>query len=613
MQRLATAAVDWSTGSPRDPASGDAWCDAADPRGEARHVFVDGNGLPARFAAMRPGDAMTVAEIGLGFGRTLCELAAAFLAAAPPETTLRIVSLERSPLPRADARHGLAWCGVDPVLAAELLEQWPEPLAGIEPVRLAGGRVRGLLVLGEAEATLPRLRIPGGVDAWCLDGFAPARDESAWSDAVLAAVGRLTAAGGTLATWTVAARVRTRLAAAGFELRRRPGHGRKRDMTVGRRASGASPPAPAAARRATVIGGGLAGSAVAAALADRGVAVRVLDASRRPPGGASANPRVIAEPVLEAGDTPIRRLRWTGWRYLQSELRAGFGGAGRPAGRPQEPPVGVGCGLLHGDLPRWRRIAESLGRDHPVARWADAAEASDRAGVALDRGGLLVPSAGWLVPADLVARRMQRVLAAGGGAEPGASAADIAAAVADATPEAPVIDATGGGHPALGLAWSVEPVRGQVSLMPPTPATAALGIVACGRSALLPVHGGVHLLASTYDHHDAGEQIREADHARVLEGLADGRPALARALAAAIPTAAWVGIRRTTPDRRPLIGGVPGRPGVLVSLAHGSRGLVGGAFGGALLAAMCTGDPWPAFADDLAAVDPGRHTGRGGR
>ncbi len=602
MQRLHTAAIDWSSGSPRDPVSGDAWCDAADPRGEARHVFVEGNGLPGRFGAMRPGDAMTVAEIGLGFGRTLCEFVAAFLASAPPATTLRIVSLERSPLPPAEARRGLAWCGADPAIAAELLEQWPEPLAGIEPIRLAGGRVRGLLVLGEAGLTLPRLRIPGGVDAWCLDGFAPARDESAWAEPVLAAVGRLTAAGGTLATWTAAARVRSRLAAAGFELQRRPGHGRKRDMTVGRLAGGGATSPGEPAGRATVIGGGLAGSAVAAALAERGVAVRVLDASPHPPGGASANPRAIAEPVLEAADSPIRRLRWTGWRSLQAEFRPGSG----------DLPVGVGCGLLHGDLPRWRRIAEGLGEAHPVAWWVDAAEASDRAGVRLDRGGLLVPSAGWLVPADLVARRMQRVVAAGGTVEAGATAAEVAAAFATASPRTPVIDATGGGHAALAVEWPAEPVRGQVSLLPPTSATAGLRIVACGRSALLPVHGGHHLLASTYDHHDADEQVREADHERVLRGLAEGRPALARALSGVAPTGAWVGVRRTTPDRRPLIGPVPGRPGVLVSLAHGSRGLVGGAFGGAVLAAMCVGDPWPAFVDDLAAVDPARHAGGAG-
>lgn len=596
MQHLATASVDWSTGSPRDPVTGDAWCDGEDPGGEARHVFVVGNDLPSRFAAMGPDDACTVAEIGLGFGRTLCAVVAAFLGAAPPTARLEVLSFERSPLPREEARRGLAWCGADPAVAAELLEQWPEPLAGIEPLRLAGGRVRGLLVLGEVADTLPRMRVPGGVDAWCLDGFAPARDDSAWGESVLTAVGRLTAPGGTLATWTAAAAVRGRLAAAGFELQRRPGHGRKRDMTVGRLAAADRSPSRAGRpRSATVLGGGLAGSAVAAALADRGVAVRVLDVAGRMPGGASANPRVIAEPVLEAGDTPIRRLRWIGWRCLQAECR----------GRP---PQGAGCGLLHGDLPRWRRIAEALGSGHPVAAWVDAEEASHHAGMPLDRGGLLVPSAGWLSPAELLGRRWDRVRAAGGRVAAAADPAEVAAAIAAASPSTPVIDATGGGHPGLGITWPVEPVRGQVSLVPPTEVTAGIRIVLCGRSACLPVHEGRHLIASTYDHHDAGDEIREADHARILGGLAEGRPAVARALGGVRPDGAWAGVRRTTPDRRPLIGAVPDRPGVLVSLAHGSRGVVGGAFGGALLAAMACGEPWPAFIDDLDAVAPTRRS-----
>ncbi len=615
MQPLPTAVLDLSRGHPVDPATGDAWCDADDPIGEAWHVFVDGNDLEARWRALPARGRFVVGELGLGMGRTLCVLAEAFDRAAPTGATLHVVSVERAPLAAADAARGLAWAGVASDLAGALLAAWPPPVTGVQPVRLRGGRIRALLVLGEAADVLPRLRVPGGVDAWVLDGFAPARDPGAWTPAVLAEVGRRTRPGGSAATWSAAARVREGLAAAGFDVVRRPGHGRKRDMTVARRdddgAAAAPVPRIAVPSDAVVVGAGLAGSAVAAALADRGVRVTVVDAAAPPPGAASGNPRVIAEPVLGRADTPARRLRWTGWRCLLSEAARDAEAGGDPAPLPG----GARCGVLHADAPRWRAIAERLGPGHAVARWIDADEAADRAGIDLGAGGLLVEAAGWLSPRALVARRLAFVRARGGtivaaeasGAAGGAGGSwrllgPGGVTVAAATV---LVDATGCGLPGTGL--PIEAARGQVALVPATDETAGLRLVAGGGAACLPAHGGLHLLASTYDHHDEDPSVRPDDHPRLRERLAEYLPRLAAALAPVPPAGAWAGVRRTTPDRLPLVGPLPGAAGRLVCLAHGSRGVVGGAVAAELLAAGIAGEPSPALGDDAAAFDPARY------
>ncbi|HZR69172.1 MAG TPA: MnmC family methyltransferase, partial [Burkholderiales bacterium] len=67
-----------------------------------------------------------------------------------------------------------------------------------------------------------------------LDGFAPSRNPELWSAVIMRELARLAARGATLATWTVAREVRERLAAAGFEVEKRPGFGRKREMLAGR-------------------------------------------------------------------------------------------------------------------------------------------------------------------------------------------------------------------------------------------------------------------------------------------------------------------------------------------------------------------------------------------
>jgi tRNA 5-methylaminomethyl-2-thiouridine biosynthesis bifunctional protein len=71
------------------------------------------------------------------------------------------------------------------------------------------------------------------IDAWFLDGFAPAKNPAMWSDAVLAEAARASRPGASVATYTSAGWVRRGLQQAGFEVRRVPGFGRKRDMLIG--------------------------------------------------------------------------------------------------------------------------------------------------------------------------------------------------------------------------------------------------------------------------------------------------------------------------------------------------------------------------------------------
>jgi tRNA 5-methylaminomethyl-2-thiouridine biosynthesis bifunctional protein len=319
---------------------------------------------------------------------------------------------------------------------------------------------------------------------------------------------------------------------------------------------------------------------------------------------------VIAEPVLGRRDTAARRLRWTGWCTLLAEAWRDRG-----ASPPDAMPGGAMSGVLHGDLPRWRAMAEALGDAHPLAVWRDAAAASDIAGVTLATGGLHVAGAGWLVPADLIARRLATVRAAGGrvkpAAAPGADAGDWLQRQADAAGADIIIDATGHGIAGAGGGLRIEAARGQVALIDATPATRGLRVVAGGRAACLPPDAaGRHLVASTYDHHDEDAGIRPGDHARILELLADGQPELAAALGPRPAAGAWAGIRRTTPDRVPYVGRVDGARPTFVSLAHGSRGVVGGALAGELIAAAIGGEPAPAFADDVATWSPQRFAPR---
>lgn len=126
---------------------------------------------------------------------------------------------------------------------------------GFQRLAFAGGRVGLTLLLGDALECLPQL--DARVDAWFLDGFAPAKNPDMWSPVLFAELARLSAPQATLGTFTSAGFVRRGLVEAGFAMQRVPGYGQKREMlsgTRGRRRTPASPgthaprPTPGAAR-----------------------------------------------------------------------------------------------------------------------------------------------------------------------------------------------------------------------------------------------------------------------------------------------------------------------------------------------------------------------------
>ncbi len=184
---------------------------------ETGHVFLAGNGLPGRMQ-----DGFRIAELGFGTGLNL--LATARVWDGPGRVSY--TSFEAYPMAPADMARALAMFPGMSGLAAELVGLWGE---GRREFSL--GKVDVQVIEGDAVASLPAWN--GRADAWYLDGFSPAKNPDLWSEAMLQAVGRHTAKGGTFATYTAAGHVRRALQAAGFAVERCPGFGRKRHMSAG--------------------------------------------------------------------------------------------------------------------------------------------------------------------------------------------------------------------------------------------------------------------------------------------------------------------------------------------------------------------------------------------
>ncbi|QGZ94152.1 bifunctional tRNA (5-methylaminomethyl-2-thiouridine)(34)-methyltransferase MnmD/FAD-dependent 5-carboxymethylaminomethyl-2-thiouridine(34) oxidoreductase MnmC [Terricaulis silvestris] len=335
----------WSEeGVPTAAAFNDVYFSKAGGLAEAEAVFLAGCGLPD---AWKCKDRFAIAELGFGTGLNVLAAWRAWKKTRLPHAILHISTIEAFPLAREDAARSLAHFPEVAALATALLERWP--VRAYAPQRLWFPEDGFALTVftGEAETILAGLH--GRFDAWFLDGFAPARNQAMWSEAIVRHVGRLSNPGARLATFTVAGAVRRRLESAGFAVEKKPGFGAKRERLEAtlkptlslaervaaqrpglRHAEAASaaqagegrsdeqapdrvqaslyPYAPANPARVAILGAGIAGAACAEALTRRGVEAIVLDAAPTLGDGASGNPAGLVMPRLDRGGGPLAEL-----------------------------------------------------------------------------------------------------------------------------------------------------------------------------------------------------------------------------------------------------------------------------------------------------------------
>lgn len=594
------ATLEWKDGVPYSSVYGDIYHSADGAAGQARHVFLAGCGLPAGWAGR---DHFTVLETGFGTGLNFLATWAAWRNDPSRCRRLHFVSVEKHPFSADDLAHLHAQWPEFASLSAELVAVWPPALPGFHRLTLDGGGVNLTLMLGDALDCLPNL--DARVDAFYLDGFAPDRNADLWQSSLFAELARLARTDATAATYTVAAPVRQGLGDAGFVWAKRSGYGRKRHCLTAR-FTGESAFGPAGPRRIAVIGAGVAGAAVAHALAARGREVTVLDQAPAPAQAASGNPLAVFRPVISRDDNRAARLTRAAFLYDR---------------RTWPTLAGVewsACGVLHlaRDSESASRIREALKTAPPppdYARWVEPDEARALANWPVTTGGVFYPGAGWVVPASLC---MAWLAHPGITLGCGAAATELARThdrwrifdaggkvLADA--DAVVLaNARGAAALAPQQAWPIHSVRGQITRLPAGSLPQIARVIA-REGYLAP--GERPLVGATYEHDDLNTTPRAASDTANLARL----EAILPGATAAFDTTRLEGraaLRATLPDRLPLLGGVDGESGLYVAAGYASRGVVWAGLLGEALASRMTGEPLPLERDLMAALAPGRWT-----
>ncbi|MEE3939241.1 bifunctional tRNA (5-methylaminomethyl-2-thiouridine)(34)-methyltransferase MnmD/FAD-dependent 5-carboxymethylaminomethyl-2-thiouridine(34) oxidoreductase MnmC [Pseudomonas viridiflava] len=647
------AQIDWDEqGNPHSRTFSDVYFSTESGLEETRHVFLVQNDLRRRFTELPEDGRLIIGETGFGTGLNFLCAWQLFEECARPGTRLQFVSVEKYPLSRDDLQRALALWPELAAFADPLLDQYVAVHEGFQRIVFDQGRVTLTLLIGDALDMLPQL--DGQIDAWFLDGFAPAKNPEMWTPELFAELARLSTTATTIGTFTSTGWVRRALNAAGFKMKRVPGIGHKWEVLRGTFIAWpeesvpvpaakpwfARPPALHNERKALVIGAGLAGCATAESLANRGWQVSLLERHAAPAQEASGNPQGVLYLKLSAHGTALSQL-----------ILSGFGHTRRLLERLQRGVDWDGCGVLQltfddKEAKRQAQLAEAF--PESLLHLLDQSAAEARSGIRLASGGLFYPEGGWVHPPALCDRQAThpniRLIAHHEALElrqvGGQWQAWDNERLIDSAPVVVLAGAADIKQFAQSAELPLKRIRGQITRLPETSASTALSTVVCAEGYVAPARLGEHTLGASFDFNSVDLTPNLADHLGNLQMLEEISHDLVERLEAAdLPPEHLQGraaFRCTSPDYLPIVGPLADREafmeafaalgkdarqvpdvacpwldGFYVNSGHGSRGLITAPLCAELLAAWLDNEPLPLPRSVAEACHPNRFALRG--
>ena len=462
--------------------------------------------------------------------------------------------------------------------------------------------------LGDVNQILPALAETSSqqIDAWFLDGFAPRKNPAMWQPSLFASMAKLTADGGTFATFTAAGLVKRGLAQRGFTVQKCAGFGSKREMLRGCWQTDAKPSTntstplvktavnirstatandlsaastrasaePSAAATVGVVGGGLAALNVAWSFVQHQIPVILYCNQPQLATGASGNSQGALYPQLSVDVSLASSLYAQCFHYAVQRYRALLS-QGLHFGHDF-------CGVLlcafnDKQVIRHQKLLQQRNWPPDLVRGVSAAQANAIAGVDIHQSGLFFPEGGWLNPKELtraLAAAAQRRgllhikynkhLRALESLPNSTTHSDIGQypqwrlhwGDGQYSEVSTLVVATA--HHGLDLAQMqhlpLQRVRGQVESVPASVQSQPLQTVLCHKGYVTPAQRGEHAVGASYVRDDASCDYRAAEQCH-------NRRVLQQALA----NSEWVSslsyggngrasIRCTTRDRLPIMG-----------------------------------------------------------
>lgn len=239
--QVQTADIEWRNGLPYSKEFDDIYFSSDDGVAESTYVFIEGNQLENDWLSGRQ-SSFYIGELGFGSGLNFLITAQLWQRLVSQNDTLghkhlHYISIEKRPLAHTDfARACDCWPKFKQI-AQQLIKNYPSTTYGRHQINFSEFNLTLTLLYMPVEEALSDLSTESKhqqnklkIDHWFLDGFAPAKNQSMWEKDLFSQIAYLSKPGTRLASFSVAAGVKNPLKQVGFEIAKRPGFGRKREM-----------------------------------------------------------------------------------------------------------------------------------------------------------------------------------------------------------------------------------------------------------------------------------------------------------------------------------------------------------------------------------------------
>ena len=286
---------------------------------------MDGNNLAKRFEQHR---VFTIGELGFGSGLNFLSAWELWRAAKKPDGAhLHFFSVEAAPWQTSDLKRAHALWPSFTDIAKQLRTKLGPIFQGPHRIHISDD-VSLTLFYGDVQDALSTMDLRA--DAWFLDGFAPSKNPAMWSSNIFAMMAVRSNPMASFTTFTVAGTVRRAASEAGFDVEKRTGFGKKREMLFGTlpkiptqtsNTPWFSPPSPTASapKRVAIIGAGIAGASLSVSLRRYGITATVFETSA-PGAGASGNIAGLIMPRVDNDFSPIARFHIDAYLYALRTL-----------------------------------------------------------------------------------------------------------------------------------------------------------------------------------------------------------------------------------------------------------------------------------------------------
>ena len=623
----------------------DPYFSLLDPLRESQYVFLNSTHIRQRWRHKH----FTIGELGFGFGINFLSTAQAWIEQHSSNHSLNFISIEKYPVAPADLVKCYQRLKIAPALTGPLLRRYPLPVRGFHRIEFSEHNIFLTLIFGEAIDCLKEC--DAKADAWYLDGFAPSKNPALWTPAIAAEIYRLTHINGTFSTYSAASQVSKAFAGAGFKINKMPGFGKKRAMMTGQRQRADAPSVfplkqkswlfnakkTSADKSAVVIGAGLAGCIISAALARRGWQVTLIERHARLASAASGNPNAILMPRLSIDHDAQAQLTLCGYLYSIRYLHDLQNDANSFGWRQ--------CGVIQipRDESQWRRMNTIASQEaiptallQPVSR----RHASELSQCEIAHDGWYMPLAGYLDPRALCQTLMEKyasniniifntqVTSISNHGGKWRAYADHASEIHAA------------GHLIVANAFSarqfnqtawceLQAKRGQITLIPASECNMQPSRVICADAYITPDSYGNIILGASFISNDTNTDVRPQEQAQNIQKIQKIMPAFTVKNIHSLN--GRVAIRAVSRDRLPIVGPVANKsafdktykpaalgstryhyprpdylPGLYLLTGFGSRGLAWIPLCSEALACDMCGQPSPLSRTLRNAIHPNR-------